>query len=574
MLNKRLLKEAGSSGFLLASTIIISTFAGFLTVLQAGYFSRIINDVFLGGQDLVKVRPLLFILLGVIIIRAIFLWISEMTAYFAAARIKFSMRKELLAHLYLLGPLYVKGRQTGELVNLLSEGIEALEAYFARYLPQLVLAALIPLVILGFIFPLDILSGLILFCTAPLIPLFMILIGKWAEAVTQKQWDVLNRMNAHFFDVLKGLATLKLFGREMFQKEIISLVSNRFRKTTLEVLRIAFLSTLTLELIATLSTAIVAVSLGLRLVYGKVSFEEAFFILLLAPEFYLPLRNLGSQYHAGISAVSAALDMFRILDEPLWAGSEAKRLLPPKATRLEISFQNVYFCYDKGARSALEGVSFEICHGETVALIGPSGGGKSTITNLLLGFIEPERGQILINDIPLNRIKREDLYTLIAYVPQNPYLFQGTILDNIRLANPVASLEEVKRAAELANAHRFIEDLPQGYDTSVGEGGAGLSGGQIQRLAIARAFLKNAPLIILDEATAGLDPENETEVQEALGNLLKNRSVLVIAHNLWTVYKLDRILVLDKGKIVEAGSHQELSKKKGVYYSLVAALEV
>jgi len=571
MIDKRLWREIKKSDFLLTLNIAMGLAIGILAVLQASYLAKIVNKVFLGGQGLSGVWPLLLIVLGMIILRAVLTWFSEQAATKIAGQIKQDLRQRLLDRLFLLGPVSIKQEQTGELVNLLTEGIEAIEVYFSRYLPQLVMAALIPVIFLGFIFPLDLITGLILLCTAPLIPLFMILIGKWAENISQKQWGVLSRMSAHFQDVLQGLTTLKLLGRSKRQGEIIALVSNRFRETTLEVLRIAFLSALTLELLTTLSTALVAVGLGVRLIYGKIGFEEAFFLLLLAPEFYLPLRLLGTQFHASLSAINAAKRIFEIFDQPVIKKEleEKKTLLA--TSPLQISLQNVAYTYHEGSQPALEDVSFTLNPGEKVALVGPSGSGKSTIANLLLGFLEPDDGQILVNNIPLDQIELEEWRHHVALVAQTPYLFTGTIAENIGMGRPEAQFSDIVQAAQKAGAHQFIIELPQGYDTPVGEEGIGLSGGQAQTLAIARAFLKNAPFIILDEATAGLDPEWEELIENALGKLLQGRTVLIIAHRLSTIYKSDQILVLEKGKVVEVGQHTDLYQNQGLYYQLVTA---
>ena len=602
MIDKRLLRETGAVRFFLALSVGFGLGAGLLAILQAGYLARVVNRVFLEGQSLSGVWPWLWPLLGVIIFRAGLAWMGEVAAHRAAAQIKHELRQRLLAHLLALGPVYAGGERTGELTNVLVEGIEALDAYFARYLPQLALAALVPLAVLGFVFPLDLLSGLILLFTAPLIPLFMFLIGKWAESLSQRQWETLSRMSAHFLDVLQGLTTLKIFGRSKSQAEVIGRISNSFRETTLGVLRVAFLSALALEFLATINTALVAVTVGLRLVYAHIPFEQAFFLLLLAPEFYLPLRLLGSHFHAGLAGVSAAGRIFAILETPLpERKAQGEYHLPldpgfqialvgdipdpkgmpelqqvcPHSYFLQqmcpLSFVGVHFAFEDGARPALQGVSFELHPGERVALVGPSGAGKSTAAHLLLRFMEPDRGRITVNGTPLEQIPLEEWRRHIALVPQKPYLFYGTVAQNIRLGCPGAAMEEVVAATEQAGAHQFILDLPQGYDTQVGEGGIRLSSGQVQRLAIARAFLKNAPLLILDEATAGLDPVNERIVLEALERLMQGRTALIVAHRLNTVHRAHRIIVLERGRVAETGRHNELMKRQGVYHRLVAA---
>ena len=309
------------------------------------------------------------------------------------------------------------------MVNVLVEGVEALETYFGRYLPQLLLAILIPLLILFFVFPLDVVSGLILLFTAPLIPIFMILIGKLAQHLTQKQWEQLSRMSAHFLDVLHGLTTLKIFGRSKEQIEVIAEISERFRQTTLGVLRVAFLSALVLELVATISTAVVAVSLGLRLIYDQITFQEAFFLLLLAPEFYLPLRQLGTQFHAGMEGISASKRIYELLALPLPEKPFLAQEHLPYQQEITVTFQEISYSYPEGKGLALDKVSFPLLPREKIALVGTSGSGKSTVAHLLLGFLKPAEGEITINSIPLTKIPLEEWLQNVSFVSQHPYLF-------------------------------------------------------------------------------------------------------------------------------------------------------
>lgn len=571
MVDKRLLRETRAVRSFLALAVGLGLGAGLLAVLQAGLLARVVDGVFLGGLELTGVLPWLMLLLGVIILRTGLAWLSEVCAQRMAARVKYSLRKKLLSHLLALGPVHAAGERTGELVNTLVEGIEALDAFFARYLPQLALAALLPLAVLGFVFPLDPVSGLILLLTAPLIPLFMYLIAKWSEVLTRRQWDALGRMGAHFLDVLQGLTTLKIFGRSKAQAEVIRRVSDDFRNSTLSVMRVAFLSALVLEFTATISTSLVAVLVGLRLLYGHIPFETAFFLLLLAPEFYLPLRLLGSGFHAGQAGVSAAGRIFEILETPLPRRRDPGDAYPPPEPPFHLVFEDVYYAYDGGTRPALRGVSFVVRPGERVALVGPSGAGKSTAVHMLLRFLEPDRGRIGVNGVALDRIPAREWLRHVALVPQHSYLFYGTVADNIRFGRPYATEDEVVAAAKAAGAHEFIMGLPRGYDTPVGEGGCRLSGGQAQRLAVARAFLKDAPLLIMDEATAHLDPDSEKTVLEALERLMRGRTVLVIAHRLYTARRADRIIVLDRGRVAETGRHEELMAGKRVYYRMAAA---
>ncbi|NWJ98293.1 MAG: thiol reductant ABC exporter subunit CydD [Chloroflexi bacterium] len=576
-LEKRLLQQTRNVRVYLAITIGLGLLMGLLIIGQSYFLSQVIANIFLAEQGLAQVEGLLQILLLIIIARALLNFWSEVSANQAAGQVKTHLRERLFSHLQALGPSYTRGERSGELSHTVTGGVEALDAYFSQYLPQLFLTVFVPLIIVIAVFTADFLSGLILLLTAPILPLFMILIGQAAEALNKKQWRSLSQMSAHFLDVLQGLTILKLFGRSQVQRTTIAKVSERFRQTTLGVLRVAFLSALVLEMGATLSVAVIAVEIGLRLLYSQISFQSAFFVLLLAPEFYLPLRLFGTKFHAGMSATAASQRIFEILERPLPATSQADITdSPPLLSLGTIRFNQVCYGYsDNGenVRPALNGVSFEIQPGQKVALVGPSGAGKSTIAHLLLRFIEATQGEISVDGTPLQNFAAQGWRKQIAWVPQNPYLFSGTIAENIRLGEPNATLAEVIQAAQEAQAHEFIETLPQGYETAIGERGARLSGGQAQRLSLARAFLKNAPLLVLDEATSNLDPENEALVLEATARLVQNRTVLIIAHRLYTVYQADQIVVLEAGRVVAIGTHQALLQKEGIYRELVQAYD-
>jgi len=575
MFDKRLAHEVKPVSGYLILTIGLGIGIALLAVAQAWFFSRVVAGVFLEGATLSSAWNFLMIIFGIIALRAVFQWASEVSAHEAAFRIKASLRQRLMSHIVSLGPVYARGERTGELITTVVEGIEALEDYFAKYLPQLILSAVIPMLILGFVFPLDWKSGLILLLTGPLIPVFMILIGKLAEKQSLHQFQSLSWMSAHFLDILRGLTTLKVFGRAKDQTRVIERVSDAFRKTTLSVLRIAFLSALVLEFLATMSTALVAVTIGLRLVYGTLSFSAGLFLLLLAPEFYTPLRTLGLNFHAGLSGMNAAGRIFEILDTPLLSGEvNIKEIDVLRRQELSsdfhISLQHVCLTYQAGEVPALKDINLSLFSGERVALVGPSGAGKTSIAEILLRFIDPSEGNILVNGALLKTITFNNWREQIAYVPQTPYLFAGSIADNIHFARPSATIEEVRSAAQKGLADEFILALPDGYNTLLGEGGTRLSGGQAQRIAIARAILKEAPLLILDEVTSSLDPASESTVQQALKRLMQGKTTLIIAHRLSTVRQADRILVLDKGQIVEQGNHRELMSEQGLYFRMVS----
>jgi ATP-binding cassette subfamily C protein CydD len=570
-LDKRLLALIAPVRRLLILSTALSFLAGILLILQAFALSHTINRAFLEDASLADVRTWLLALLGIIAARAVTLGLAEITAQRFTGRIKTGLREHFFAHIVALGPAYTRGERTGELAATALSGVEGLDAYFRQYLPQLALSLLLPFSILLFVFPTDLLSGVVMLLTAPLIPFFMILIGIVTGVRAKKQFSALTRLSAHFLDVLQGLTTLKLFGRSREQSRTIADVSDRFRAATMDVLRIAFLSALALELISTISVAIIAVEIGLRLLYGHISFEHAFFVLILAPEFYLPLRMLGTRFHAGMDGIAAAQRIFAVLETPAPIAAAPDATRPVPAGDFTIVFEDVHFAYDDGARHAVNGVSFSLPARHSVALVGPTGSGKSTLVQLLLRFIDPTGGQITVDGVPLADLPAEPWRERIAWVPQRPYLFNASVADNIRLARPDAPLDDVIRAAQQAHADTFIDALPQGYDTPVGERGSRLSGGQAQRIALARAFLKDAPLLILDEATSSLDPETETLLQDAIETLMRDRTVLIVAHRLSTIYHADQIIVLDGGQVVDTGPHDVLLSHAGIYRDLVQA---
>ncbi|MBN1266330.1 MAG: thiol reductant ABC exporter subunit CydD [Anaerolineales bacterium] len=557
---------------------------------QAIALSLVHTRVFLDGAALPDVRPVLIAFALSSLLRGLLVWQAELAALRFAVQIKKDLRSRLLAHLALLGPVYAQTQRSGELVNTLSEGVDALESYFSQFLPQLIRAALIPLGILLVVFTGDIYSGVVLLLTAPLIPLFMILIGNLAEGITQQQWRTLSRLSAFFLDVLQGLTTLKIFNRSRDQVKVLRSISRQYRETTMGVLRVAFLSALVLEMLATISTALVAVQIGVRLLSGSFDLQTAFFILFLAPEFYQPLRSLGSSFHTGTAGRAAAQRIFEILEtSPMVRQAAGDLSRKPSTCRTEVNqapeegsprmqpesgvqihFDCVSFQYKTAQTQALKEVSFSLYPGQISALIGPSGSGKTTITMLLLRFLSPDTGRILVGNNPLETIDPETWRREVAWVSQTPYFFRGSVADNIRLGVPDASEEQVREAATAARALEFIEKLPNGFDTPIGEQGARLSGGQGQRIALARAFLKDAPFVILDEPTANLDPRVEEELQPVFYDLAQQRTVLLISHRLHTILPADLLLVLQDGRLVEHGSAANLRKSGGLYAGMLA----
>jgi ATP-binding cassette subfamily C protein CydCD len=582
-LNPRLLRESRQSRTIFILSISLSLIGGILGILQAREISSLISQVFLQGKDLEAVSRLLLFIFIIIVLRVGAVWGGELSASAGASKIKQALRQRLYSHLTDIGPAYLRSEageqdtRTGELTNLIIEGIEALDAYYSQYLPQVALSALIPLAILIVVIPTDLLSGIILLVTAPLLPLFMYLIGNAVESLTRKQWRGLSRMSAYFLDVLQGLTTLKYLGRSREQVDVIKRVSEQYRQSTMGVLKVTFLSALVLELIATLSTAVVAVEIGLRLLYGKMAFEQAFFVLLLAPEFYLPLRLLGMRFHAGMAGVEASKRIYEILDLPaitdntIYSPSVSGVVEPQivaEGMPPSIEFKDVSYAYSNHHPALLD-LSFKIPAGKMTAIVGESGAGKTTLTWLLLRFLQPECGEIFVNGKLLSEISVQQWRNNLAWVPQNPYLFNDTIAANIKLARPDASDAKIQQAAHLAHVDEFIDQLPQGYHTLIGERGTRLSAGQAQRIALARAFLKDAPLLILDEATSHLDPEMDAQLQEVLRRLTQDRTVLVIAHHRSTLLGAHQVIKLSHGRVVRIQSIEASTKSNQSESSLI-----
>ena len=566
-LDRRLFDLARRYGNSLSMGVAFGWLGGVVTVVQMWLLAHIIAGVFLGGADRAAVAPDLGWLLAAAAIRAALSWAADAAAAHAAAGIKHELRSRVFARLLDRGPVFVETQQSGELITLLTGGVEAVDAYFAQYLPQLVLAAAVPATVAAVVLSRDLLSGVVLVVTAPLIPIFMYLIGRMANARSRRQWLDMARLGAFFLDTVRGLTTLKVLGRAREQVAAIGRVSEAFRSSSLAVLRVAFVSALVLELVTTLSVAVVAVEVGLRLLGGRLEFESAFFVLLLAPEFYLPMRRLGAAFHAGLAGVTAAARLFELLEDGGRPIPKTGRAMP---TRPALALEGVSYAYP-GERRALKDVSLTINPGETVALVGPSGAGKTTITRLLLRFLEPDSGRLTADGIDCVEIDPENWRRVVAWVPQNPHLFAQTVEENIRLGRREASPRELATAVELASAEDFISALPDGAATQVGERGARLSGGQARRLALARAFLADAPVLVLDEPAEDLDPRLRAGLDQTLSTLLAGRSALIVAHRVPTVVGADRIVVLDEGEVVDQGTHEDLLRRCDLYRGLVHA---
>ncbi|MFJ9926784.1 thiol reductant ABC exporter subunit CydD [Streptomyces misionensis] len=542
----RLLRYARATRFFLVAVVGLGAVGAGLVIAQAMLIAEVVVGAFQHGRSLTELRTPLLLLAAVAVGRALVAWLTERAAHRASAAVKSELRGRLLDRAAALGPGWLGGQRTGSLVTLATRGVDALDDYFSRYLPQLGLAVVVPVAVLARIVTEDWVSAAIIVITLPLIPLFMMLIGWATQSRTDRQWRLLSRLSGHFLDVVAGLPTLKVFGRAKAQAESIRRITGEYRQATMRTLRIAFLSSFALELLATLSVALVAVTIGMRLVHGDMDLYIGLVILVLAPEAYLPLRQVGAQYHAAAEGLAAAEEIFAVLETPVPASGSGA--VPSGA----VAFEGVTVRYPGRATDAVSDVSFTVEPGETVALVGPSGVGKSTLLHVLLGFVRPARGRVRIGGVDLAELDLEEWRSRIAWVPQRPHLYAGTIAENVRLARPDADDDAVRRALRDAGALDFVDALPDGAGTVLGEDGAGLSAGQRQRLALARAFLADRPLLVLDEPTAGLDGVTEAEVVSAVRRLAAGRTVLVVVHRPALLDVADRVVRLESAEPVGA----------------------
>ncbi|MFJ8731715.1 thiol reductant ABC exporter subunit CydD [Streptomyces bauhiniae] len=538
-IDPRLLRYARATRVFLVAVVLLGGLGAGLVIAQAMLIAEIVVGAFQQGKSASDLVTPLALLAGVACGRALVSWLTELAAHKASAAVKSELRERLVERAAVLGPGWLSGQRTGSLVTLATRGVDALDDYFSRYLPQMGLALVVPVAVLARIVTEDWVSAAIIVATLPLIPVFMMLIGWATQSRMDRQWSLLSRLSGHFLDVVAGLPTLKVFGRAKAQAESIRKITGEYRRATMRTLRIAFLSSFALELLATLSVALVAVTIGMRLVHGGMDLYIGLVILILAPEAYLPLRQVGAQYHAAAEGLAAAEEIFAVLETPVPATGTA----PVQAGSM--AFDSVTVRYPGRSADAVTDVSFSVEPGETVALIGPSGAGKSTLLSVLLGFVRPTEGQVRIGGADLAGLDLEEWRSKIAWVPQRPHLYAGTIAENVRLARPDADDTAVRRALADAGALEFVDALPAGADTVLGEDGAGLSAGQRQRLALARAFLADRPVLLLDEPTAALDGATEADVVAAVRRLSVGRTVLLVVHRPALLEVADRVVRLE-----------------------------
>jgi thiol reductant ABC exporter CydD subunit len=541
-LDPRLLRYARATRTFLEISVFLGALSALLIVAQAWLIADVVSRAFIGGRGLTQLQTPLAALLAVVLARAAVAWAAELAANRSSARAKSQLRTALLERMPSLGLDGSREQRTGELAVLASRGIDALDGYFSLYLPQVFLAAIVPAVVIVAVLFSDWISAAIIALTIPLIPIFMALVGATTKERMDRQIRVLERLAGHFLDVVAGLPTLKIFGRAKAQAAAIREVTERYRRTAMSTLRVTFLSSLILELVATVAVALVAVAIGLRLMNGQLDLRSGLFALVLAPEAFLPLRQLGANYHASAEGMAAAERVFAVLEAP--SAPRGTRTNFPDPAVAGLRLEGVRVSYPGRAVPALEDLSLRVEGGEVTALVGPSGCGKSTLLNVVLGLIAPDAGSISVGDVELAELDLDAWRARLAWVPQRPHLFKASIEQNVRLSRSDASREAVWAAISRAGLTDTVQSLPDGLDTMLGDRGAGVSAGERQRIALARAFLRDAPLLLLDEPTANLDGQTEREVVESIRQLCRGRTVLLVAHRPALRAAADRVLDL------------------------------
>lgn len=571
MIQRRLLTLLGTVGWHFALLVIVGV-ATVGTFVGQGLLSAQGVAAIIDGAAWQQILPLLGGISVFILLRTALVWAQGVAAQQTVNIIKQKLRRRLYAHLLALGPGYLERTRTGKVQSTLIDGVEGLEGYFGYYLPQALVTIIGPTLILLYLFTLDLMVGIVVLIGVLLAPVVPRLWDRVLGDYGSRHWRAYSDLTAQFVDGMQGMTTLKAFNASERRGKELHEQAYRLYRATMGQMAISLMGSGWTGLTMGVGTA-AAVGVGaVRLIDGAITLPQLLTILFLAGECFRPLVALNTYWHLGYMGISAATGIFGLLDSAPDVTNPAIPIpTPPSAITPTLAFKNVGFAYSQGERPALHDLSFTIQAGEKVALVGRSGAGKSTVVALLLRLFDPQQGEITLDGKPLRDYSLATLRSLLAVVSQETYLFHGTVADNLRLGNPNATEDELIAAAEAANAHEFISTLPNGYETMVGERGLKLSGGQRQRIAIARALLKNAPILILDEATSNVDAANEATIQEALERLAAQRTTLVIAHRLSTIVNADRIVVLEAGRDVEVGRHTDLLHQHGAYAHLVLA---
>ena len=543
---------------LLVVSVGLAVLSAIAVITQAVLLAGILADVIIGGADLPDVADRLVALAVVIGVRAGLAWASEEIAKRSAVSVTAGLRRDLLRKAATLGPRWRSGENSGELSVLATTGVDSLHDYVARYLPQLVLSVLIPLIMLGYLFTADLTSAIIVALTLPLIPLFMALVGWYTDRQTKAKWESLSRLAGHFADVIAGLPTLKVFGRAKAQAASVRRVTEDYRKTSMVTLRVAFLSSMVLELLASLSVALVAVAIGLRLVYGDMTLQVGLAVLILAPEAYLPLRQLGTQFHAAADGVAATAKVLAVLETPVAPPGTRTDLPAVPGLRLESVTVGT-----PGQRGAVGPLTLRLPPGRITVIVGPSGIGKTTLLHLLAGMLGPDSGRVLLEgatgyrggsgpdggalvpDVDLADVDPGAWRSRLSWAGQGAALQAGSIRDNLALGNDGVDDAALRAAMVWADADAFVDSMDQGWNSPLGEGGSGISQGQRQRLSLARALARPSSVLLLDEPTASLDAETERRVLDGIARGAVGRTVVLVTHRSAPLAIADQVIELD-----------------------------
>lgn len=565
-MNRHFWKQVGAKRFVI-HLFLLTMVQGLAMILAAKWLAELIVALFYGSSWSAQTGKAIFFLIA-FLVRHLAVLLKQRIANRFAEEHSRELRKRVLEKLFQVEPIFAKQEGTGKLVTLIQEGVERFRKYVELFYLRLIAVLLIPPLLFAYIALLDLTSSLILALTIPILIVFLILVGKLAQKQSEQQWASFRMLANHFVDSLRGLQTLKFLGRSEAHGRSIEKVSDQYRLATMRTLRVAFLSTFTLEFFTMLSVASVAVGLGLRLIENQISFVSALTILILAPEYFLPVQRLGADYHATLNGKEAREQLDAILKQQ----ASIRRELPASfawTDQSSLQLVNIKVQHQASAAPALNGLTLHIEGYRKIGIVGASGAGKSTLIDVLAGFQQPTAGKICVNGVELSSLTDEHWRKETTYIPQHPSLFHGSLLDNIRFYRPEASQREVEQAIEQAGLTSLMKQLPHGLHEKIGDGGRSLSGGQEQRVALARAFLGNRPILLLDEPTAHLDIETEDELKKTMLRLFENKLVLFATHRYHWLQDMDEIWVLDHGQLVERGTHEELLAKRGIYFELI-----
>lgn len=545
---RRLLREGRAARGAVATIGGLGVIAAGLIVAQALLLAHLLAEGFLGGREVGTLVPTIVALVVVVAARAVVTGGFELAGRLGALRVLSELRGRLGSHLLGGAPTAAAGERSGELATVAVQGVDALEAWFARYLPQVVLSATVPLTILAFVLPQNTAAGLILLITIPVLIVFLALVGLAARMKVRARWDALQVLGAHFADVVRGLPTLRAHRREAAQEATLAAIGERYRAETMSTLRVAFLSAFILELGAMLGTAMVAATVGIQLVYGHIGLELGLAIILLCPELYAPIRAMGQQHHAAEEGTAAAERLYEVLDRPAAVTRPERPAPAPSPLEAPVRLHGVRYAHPTREGDVLRGADLELAPRRLTALVGSSGSGKSTIVSLLLRFADPDAGSVRCGDVDLRDVDPDEWRAQVTWVPQRPTLFAGTVAENVRLLRPEASDEDVAAAISAAGLDAVVRSLPDGVATKIGDGGRTLSAGQAQRVALARAFLADRPLLVLDEPTAHLDEATAASIDAAIARLAEGRTALLVVHRPELAARADAVLRLADGR--------------------------